>query len=429
MTPETQPNPSPPPEVLKAIDLLAKEYELHRNEILKRVEISNQQNTYIQVFLAALVTVAFAVAQLRYATSDSKLAQLIQDSANGKNSVVTWGVVAVFVVGAGVIWYFISSIAETHYMLNLLRFRMRKVEASINGLLGRDVWTYESSYVPRYITEPFPLGARLNPVVLPVLMRLLFMVTLAFLLLLLAYLLLPFLYRASYTSLFIVYTLYFLASSVKEILPGTRQDLTSPVGTFRLWIGSLGQVVLTLTGVAVILSLNHLTLYFPTVAKLQQWTASLASSFLWSIAFSIIYSTAALIPFAPPAEFPMVLVPARGWTWILASCAIGRGAGALLISYFYTGLDHLLKGRLSQFATSTNWIVTLIRKYSTVGFLTTQGIPFFPMRSGLVGYLVLKKPSRLAVFFYTGIGSAMRNAAMFLGIKYGLIPIYRLFNQ
>lgn len=430
MEPKVEPPLDPSLAGPKAVDLLAKEYEFHRSEIMKRLEMSHQQNTYLQVFLAALVTVTFAVAEFLHGGSDSQFAKAIKSFVSAEKPIVVVGIATALLIGTGITWYFITSLSEMYYMFNLLRLRMREIESEINRLVGRDVWTYESRYVPRYITEPFPLGPRLNPIVFSVIMRLLCMLSIALMFLILASLLLPPVYRLSFNTVFILGTLWILVSSFKEVLPGIRQDLTkTQAGKFSLWLGWLYHVGLALTFIGILLSLQQLAVYFPTVAKLQRWTDGLSASFFGSIAFSFTWSAVTLIPFAPPSELPMILVPAHGWTPILASCAMGRALASVLMCYLYTSLDHLLKGRLTLFARSTNWIITLIRNYSTLGFLATQAIPFFPMRSGLVGYMALKNPRRWSVFWCTALGTIIRDTVMFLAIKYGLLPLYRLFNQ
>jgi hypothetical protein len=434
MTPSEQPPPGPnDPQVLKAVDLLAKEYEFHRNEIMKHLEVYNQQNTYIQVFVAGLLTFAFAVLQYLYAAPASPLGKLVQDAAASNKPIVTLGVLIALLIGASITWYFIASIAGTHYMFNVLRHRMKKIEAQVNHFLGREVWIYESQHAQRYITSLLPLGPRLNPIVPPVFARLSLLLCIVYVLGALASVLLPPLSRSCYTAALIVCTLSLLASSLKEILPWTRQDLETPPGTARQWVGSLYNVVFALILIVGFLSRDQLAQYIPTVAALERWLEVLSAHVLLSLVFSVLYSAFSLVPFFPPSELPMILVPVHGWTWILVSCAFGKGVAALLALYFLSWLDRLtvmLTGRrLTQLAETTNWIMSLIRRWSTLGFFVAQAVPFFPMRLGLVVFLVLKKPSFKLLFFTMAHGTVVRNAAMFLGIKYGLIPIHRLFNQ
>src|ERR1700761_1678952 len=91
--------------VLKAIDLLAKEYEFHRSEAIKRLEVFNQQNTYIQVFIAGVIAAAFAVVKFSHA-SDPKSpegafwGQIVQ----GKQPLIIWGMFVLLLGGAFTTW-------------------------------------------------------------------------------------------------------------------------------------------------------------------------------------------------------------------------------------------------------------------------------------------------------------------------------------
>jgi uncharacterized membrane protein YdjX (TVP38/TMEM64 family) len=117
------------------------------------------------------------------------------------------------------------------------------------------------------------------------------------------------------------------------------------------------------------------------------------------------------------------------------ACGIGKGTAGVVFFWghksFEGWVSRRFRYRMRSFTESNNWVTVLFRNKGVprLIFLLTQGVPFFPMRSGLVVYTFTSTTSRMEIFIIMTVGGMLRNILMYSAIYYGLVPFHSLLTE
>jgi len=142
------------------------------------------------------------------------------------------------------------------------------------------------------------------------------------------------------------------------------------------------------------------------------------------ILYIFFYEAACAIFLPLPSEAPMFMFPNLSRVTVLATCALGKTAGACMVfvsggllrrsKLIFTIID--VVGVKSIFQKLSVWSERLINSYGYLGFIFLMSTPGMPMRSAIYSVSVLK----INVALFAGgvaVGTIIRNSLVWGGYR------------
>lgn len=153
----------------KKINVLMREYELHRQEILLQIELYNRQTKYIQIFGAFLLALMAFLSGIRSERVISWIGkEQIFTERSGQMSQISYlspFIILMFLILASVIiFYLVATIMAASYMFLILRKRMALIESKVNDLLqSPGLLEYETRITPHFLEDLSYANYHLTP--------------------------------------------------------------------------------------------------------------------------------------------------------------------------------------------------------------------------------------------------------------------------
>ena len=288
---QAAPGDSSEPRLLKSIDVLLKEYELHRVEILRHLDHYHYQATFLQVFFTANVTVMLAYLPSAKAADTQQPQSFLKALSNFPMQTFF-----LLFCAALVAWYLLASIGAMHHTIRVIRERMITIESQVNSLASATLLTYETSIVRSYIS-PFVLpGQYVNPISVPIVFRSLLLMATIILLGFVSRAVLPVMWHLLYTLLLLIGS-YYIAFVVAKQLLVRSVDLSEPADA-RSWLSRRLQEIPVFILILIAIAWPNISAQFHQLAIVDQLRNSLeflSATLTGSLAFSFFYSFAAYV--------------------------------------------------------------------------------------------------------------------------------------